>query len=168
MLTVADMLPYGVVFGASAVSPTYAGGTGGIPVAGGLVYSPGMVVVGANGVVFSANGTIVGPNGTVFGTNGTMVGTLGANGVIFGPSGTAIGTLGPNGTMVGTNGTVTGTLGPNGTIVGTNAIGGQRGRSVREREAAPPSIPVATSSAPTAPSWEHWGRTAPSSARTGP
>jgi hypothetical protein len=120
MLTVADILPYGVVFGAPAVSPAYAGGTGGIPVAGGLAYNPGMVVVGANGVVFSANGTIVGANGTVFGTNGTIVGTLGPNGTIFGSNGTPVGTLGPNGTMVGTNGTVTGTLGPNGTIVGTN------------------------------------------------
>ena len=120
MLTVAGMLPYGVVFGAPATSPASAGGTVGVAVAGGLPFSPGLVVVGANGTVFSANGTIVGPNGTVLGTNGTIVGTLGPNGTIFGPNGTALGTLGPNGTMVGTNGTVMGTLGPNGTIVGTN------------------------------------------------
>jgi hypothetical protein len=120
ILTVADMLPSGVVFGARAVSPAHAG-TGAVAVAGGLpVYSPGMIVVGSNGAVFSAaNGTIVSPNGVVFGANGTMVGTLGPGGAIFSPNGTALGTLGPNGTMVGTNGTVTGTLGPNGTIVGT-------------------------------------------------
>jgi hypothetical protein len=129
---VADMLPSGVVYGAPAVS-RLAGAAGGSRRRG-LVYSPGMVVVGAQRRGLLRERDDRRPNGTVFGSNGTIVGTLGSDGTIFGPTARVLGMLGPNGTMVGTNGTVMGTLGSNGTIVGTNGRDRQCGRGRRERQ----------------------------------
>ena len=57
MLTIADLLPSGVVFGAPATAP----GRGGVAVAAGsTVYAPGMLVVGPNpnGVIVSGVGGI--------------------------------------------------------------------------------------------------------------
>jgi hypothetical protein len=50
MLTVADLLPTGAVFGAPAITPTYVAG-------GRAVYGPGMIGVARDGTVIAANGS---------------------------------------------------------------------------------------------------------------
>jgi hypothetical protein len=58
MLTVADLLPNGVVLGAPAITPTYVAG-------GPAVYGPGMVAVGGDGMVIAANGNTAFVSGVI-------------------------------------------------------------------------------------------------------
>jgi hypothetical protein len=78
ILTLAELLPAGVVFGAPATAPSSAGGTA-VAANGAPVFAPGLVVVGPNGMVMG-NGIVITPSGTVVGTNGVPL--LSGTGVI--------------------------------------------------------------------------------------